>query len=146
MTVRLEEMPYSCHTHHRYGDNKGGLVITAVTSNDYPERVIFTFMGKMLSELALRHPDFNKFHVDQKLDLPKLKIDFKKYQNPEEADQVMRIQKNLDDVKDVMHKNIQDILERGENLDNLMAKSEDLSTVSYKFYKQAKKTNSCCGL
>ena len=46
-------------------------------------------MGKMLSELVLRHPDFNKYHVDQKLELPKLKIDFKKYQNPEEADQVM---------------------------------------------------------
>ena len=39
------------------------------------------------------------------------------------------------------------LLKRGEHLDELMAKSKDVSTVSYNFYKQAKKTNDrCCTL
>ena len=35
-------------------------------------------------------------------------------------------------------------LNRGETLDALMDKSEDLSATSLTFYKQAKKQNQCC--
>ena len=37
-----------------------------------------------------------------------------------------------------------DILKRGENLDQLMEKSKDLSSVSVNFYKKAKKQNEGC--
>jgi hypothetical protein len=60
------------------------------------------------------------------------------------ADKISKIQKSLDDVKDIMSKNIEDVLKRGETLDSLMEKSADLSTVSVQFYKKAKKTNQCC--
>ncbi len=36
------------------------------------------------------------------------------------------------------------VLERGEKLDDLVAKSSDLSTQSKMFYTSAKKQNSCC--
>lgn len=36
------------------------------------------------------------------------------------------------------------VLERGQKLDDLVDKSADLSAQSKMFYKQAKKTNSCC--
>jgi synaptobrevin family protein YKT6 len=36
------------------------------------------------------------------------------------------------------------VLERGEKLDELVEKSNTLSQQSKLFYKQAKKTNSCC--
>ncbi len=70
--------------------------------------------------------------------------DLAAYQNPTEADKLSKIQKSLDDVKDIMQRNIDDILKRGETLDSLMEKSADLSTVSVQFYKKAKKTNQCC--
>jgi len=35
-------------------------------------------------------------------------------------------------------------LERGEKLDDLVAKSQGLSDASKMFYKTARKTNSCC--
>lgn len=41
-------------------------------------------------------------------------------------------------------KTIENVLERGEKLDDLVSKSQDLSMQSKVFYKQAKKTNSCC--
>eukprot|EP01006_Ploeotia_vitrea_P029260 TRINITY_DN61833_c0_g1_i3.p2 TRINITY_DN61833_c0_g1~~TRINITY_DN61833_c0_g1_i3.p2 ORF type:complete len:106 (-),score=52.87 TRINITY_DN61833_c0_g1_i3:56-373(-) len=67
-----------------------------------------------------------------------------KYQNPKEADKIMKIQKNLDDIKDIMVKNIDQVLANGTQLEELMDKSEDLSATSKTFYKQAKKNNQCC--
>eukprot|EP00070_Physeter_catodon_P036395 XP_028343289.1 VAMP-like protein YKT61 [Physeter catodon] len=66
------------------------------------------------------------------------------YQNPVEADRILKVQRGLDEVKDVMLKNIDDLLQRGEKLDDLMKRSEDLSNTSYQFYRQAKKNNQCC--
>jgi len=42
----------------------------------------------------------------------------------------------LEEVKGVMANNIENLLARGEKLDDLMAKSEDLSGASVQFYKQ----------
>lgn len=43
-----------------------------------------------------------------------------------------------------MHKNIDHMLDRGEKIDVLVAKSNDLSSTSKVFYKQAKKSKRCC--
>ena len=45
-----------------------------------------------------------------------------------------------------MVQNLNELLKRGENLENLMEKSEDLKASSVNFYKYAKKTNRCCKL
>jgi len=69
-----------------------------------------------------------------------------KYQNPKEADAMTRIQTDIDETKIILHNAITGILQRGEKLDTLVAKSEDLSTQSKVFYKTARKTNQCCHL
>lgn len=69
----------------------------------------------------------------------------KKYQNPVEADPMMKVQTELDETKIVLHNTIESVLQRGEKLDDLVAKSDNLSMSSKTFYKTAKKTNSCCG-
>lgn len=56
----------------------------------------------------------------------------------------MQIQKELDETKIVLHKTIESVLERGEKIDNLVAKSDGLSAQSKMFYQSAKKQNSCC--
>jgi len=139
-TVFLEEIPYCCHIHHRFG----GLVCVSITDSEYPERVIFSFMQTVLKNFKQDCPHYKSFLNDQQLSIASLEDDFARYQTPQEADKIMQIQSNLDDVKDVMHKNIEEVLDRGENLDNLMQKSEDLSTVSYQFYRKARNANSCC--
>jgi synaptobrevin family protein YKT6 len=69
-----------------------------------------------------------------------------KYQDPGQADKLLKIQRELDETKVVLHKTIDTVLARGEKLDNLVEKSSDLSMASQLFYKQAKKSNSCCGI
>lgn len=52
------------------------------------------------------------------------------FQNPAEADKITRMQKELDEVKDVLQQSIEQVLQRGEKLDDLVDKSEELSAVS----------------
>lgn len=65
-------------------------------------------------------------------------------QDPAQVDKLTKIQRDLDETKITLHRTIESMLERGEKLDNLVEKSSDLSMASQMFYKQARKTNSCC--
>jgi synaptobrevin family protein YKT6 len=56
----------------------------------------------------------------------------------------MKVQRELDETKIVLHKTMDSLLARGEKLDDLVEKSESLSMSSKMFYKQAAKTNACC--
>ena len=66
-------------------------------------------------------------------------------QDPNTADSMTKVQNELDETKIILHNTIAAVLDRGEKLDDLVAKSEGLSMQSKTFYKTAKKTNSCCG-
>lgn len=66
--------------------------------------------------------------------------------DPANADQIVRIQRNLDETREVLHQTIDSVLQRGEKLEDLVEKSGELSTTSKMFYKQAKKANSCCAV
>ena len=52
--------------------------------------------------------------------------------------------KSLDETKDILVKSIDEVLERGEKLEDLVDISKDLSAQSKMFYKGAASTNSCC--
>ena len=79
------------------------------------------------------------------VDFPALPAYLVKYQDPKQADTISKVQQELDDTKDVMVKTIEAVLERGEKLDSLVEKSNQLSYSSKAFYKTAKSQNSCCG-
>ena len=66
------------------------------------------------------------------------------WQNPAQADKLLQVENELHQVQDIMHKNLKDLLDRGESIEQLQEKSNDLSTVSRDFYKKAKNQNKCC--
>ncbi|VDP58577.1 unnamed protein product [Schistosoma mattheei] len=57
-----------------------------------------------------------------------------KYQNPTEADGLMRLQNELDETKVILHSTLESLLSRGEKLDDLVERSEGLSLQSKMFY------------
>lgn len=65
-------------------------------------------------------------------------------QDPSKIDPLLKVQKDLDETKIILHKTVDSLLERGEKLDDLVAKSDELGIQSKTFFKAAKKTNSCC--
>ena len=58
----------------------------------------------------------------------------KEYDEPEKADDLTKIQDELKETKAVLHKTIESVLARGEKLDDLVAKSDQLSFASRGFY------------
>ena len=78
------------------------------------------------------------------VDFPAIQEYVVRYQDPKQADTIMKVQQELDETKIILHKTIESVLERGENLDSLVDKSAALSASSKTFYKTAKSQNSCC--
>lgn len=65
-------------------------------------------------------------------------------QDHTKADRIAKIQQDLDQTNVLLYQSIQSLLRRGETLDQLLDKSNDLSLASQMFAKRAKKLNSCC--
>jgi len=139
-TVGLSDNPFLVHVYVRYD----GLAGVVVTQKDYNVRVAYSLINKMMHDYEQQYPAWKRINADQDVEPAAMKKDIQLYQNPAEADKLTAIQKNLDEVKDIMHKNIEQVLNRGETLDSLMEKSDDLSVTSHAFYKNAKKQNQCC--
>ncbi len=55
--------------------------------------------------------------------------------NPQAADNIARVQAQIDTVKDVMVENIDRVLERGEKIELLVDKTEKLNQTAFKFEK-----------
>lgn len=75
------------------------------------------------------------------VDFPKIDEYLKAYQDPRSADQILRVQQELEDTKDVLHKTIESVLARGEKLDDLVAQSQSLSESSKLFFRVTRKVS-----
>jgi len=135
----VKEREYLCHVYVR----ADGLGAVLVSDADYPHRVAHTLLTKILDDMSAK--------VDWKTATPESLRTYKetdiclaRYQDPKQADALTKIQTELDETKIIMHNTIEAVLERGEKLDDLVAKSDNLSAQSKMFYTTAKKTNSCC--
>lgn len=77
----------------------------------------------------------------------KINLWIKQYQDPKEVDKLEKLKSELEEVEKIVHKNMDELLKRDEDLNKLMEKSQDVSKTSLEFYKAAKKTNTrCCSL
>ena len=93
-----------------------------------------------MDEFLNKYPRTAFANSNPTLDFPQLKEYIVKYQDPQQADSIMKIQKELDETMIVMHKNIESVLGRGEKIDTLVEKSEGLSAQSRMFYKQVRRS------
>jgi synaptobrevin family protein YKT6 len=121
-------------------------VAIAVMDKEYPSRSAFCVLGKMCDDYVDRvvGDGWRVVTEDDTRGDALLADAIVRYQDPMEADKILKIQRELDETKVVLHKTIDSVLARGEKLDNLVDKSTDLSLASQMFYKQAKKQNQCC--
>lgn len=124
------------------------LSATAVCDAEYPEKAAHIMLNKILNDFRTKFgSQLDNINSDQNMQFPELEQYLKTWQNPAQADKLLAVEKNLQDVHEVMRSNLEQMLKRGESIDQLMAKSDDLSSASVSFYKKAKKTNSkCCNV
>ena len=127
-------------------DDKIG--VTMICDEEYPKRVAIDILLKVHDNFKLfqaqNNLDLNKIEDDTDVKFSYIETEIVEWQDPSKKDNIMKLQNELNDVQDIMRQNLNELLKREENLENLMEKSKDLSAASVNFYKQAKKTNRCC--
>jgi len=139
-----QDIEEKAHTFHAYGSSLGvcGIIISDA---EYPALVAHQLLSKIIDEYTSQNPRSSYSTTPpQTRPYTQLKEYIVKYQDPGQADSIMKVQRELDETKIVLHKTIESVLERGEKIDSLVAKSDGLSAQSKMFYQQAKKQNSCC--
>ncbi|KAL6587483.1 VAMP-like protein ykt61 [Orobanche minor] len=128
---------------HSY--NRNGLCALGFMDTHYPIRSAFSLLIKVLDEYQKAFGDsWNIAQADSTETWPYLAEAISKFQDPAEADKLLKIQRELDETKMILHQTIDSVLARGEKLDDLVSKSSDLSAASQRFYKDAKNSNQCC--
>ncbi|KAG6873698.1 hypothetical protein C0995_012160 [Termitomyces sp. Mi166 len=132
----VQENNYTAHVYNRGGAEQLAAVI--ITDQEYPVRPAFSLLTKLLDEFTAQIPQ-SSFDNPAAINFPSINTYIQKYQDPRQADTIMRVQQELDETKIVLHKTIESVLQRGEKLDNLVDRSNALSAQSKMFYKTAKK-------
>jgi hypothetical protein len=129
-----------------------------ICDEEYPRRVAIDLIYKVIENFNqfIYTNNVNLYNINKDSDLKFKYLDtlIAEWQNPMESnifikleDNILKLQSELSEVTNIMKKNLNELLKREENLDNLMAKSKDLSSVSVEFYKKAKSANTkCCKL
>ena len=137
----VEHQEYVAHVH-----NRGGLVGIVFVDREYPTRSAFSLLNRVLDEYNEKFGEssWRRAGGDGQNGNGILEEALVKYQDPAQADKLLKVQKELDETKIVLHKTIDSVLDRGEKLNSLVEKSTDLSMASQMFYKQARKQNQCC--
>lgn len=131
---------YSCYkynqficTLHRFGKHR----LCALSGENYEKRII----------LQLLRITSNKI-VNDNLDIKKIKLylnnQLKLYQEPKNVDKVTQVHSEISQTKNIMMQNIETIIQRGEKIDSIIEKSEELSYDSKVFFKTTKKMNRTC--
>ena len=91
------------HVGHIYcGAN--GCAGVVITDREYPRRVALSLAAKILDEFVTGFPPSTWTRLP--LEFPALSNYLVKYQNPQEADSLIRVQKDLDETKDVLVRNM----------------------------------------
>ncbi|CAE6447746.1 Synaptobrevin homolog YKT6 OS=Ashbya gossypii (strain ATCC 10895 / CBS 109,51 / FGSC 9923 / NRRL Y-1056) GN=YKT6 PE=3 SV=1 [Rhizoctonia solani AG-1 IB] len=137
----IQEKSYTFHVYNRGGAEN--LVGVLISDEEYPVRPAFSLLSKALDDFATAVPQ-TSYSNPSAISFPQAQTYVAKYQDPKQADSIMKVQQELDETKIVLHKTIEAVLERGEKLDDLVDRSNNLSMQSKAFYKTAKKQNSCC--
>jgi len=136
----VKEQEYICHVYVQ----AEGLTAVVIGDHEYPQRVAHSFINKVLDDFSqINPPNSWKTAAPGSLEFAAGEKLLANYQNPRESDALTRVQADVDETKVILHQTLEAMLNRGEKLDDLVAKSEDLSGQSKAFYTTARKANSC---
>lgn len=104
-----------------------------LTDEEYPIDVIFECVGEL-----------DNIYKEEQVQIQQVGSIWLKYQDPTQISKILKVKKELTETKKVLLESIDKVLERGEKIEDLIAKTEQLETSSRTFKIKATKLNSCC--
>jgi synaptobrevin family protein YKT6 len=72
-----------------------------MSDKDYPSRVAFSLLNKIMDEFLVKFPP-EVWKKAQTLEYPELATYVSKYQDPQQADTIMKVQKELDETTAIL--------------------------------------------
>ena len=138
LTVEIARYPLLAHSYTR----EDGLVAVAITLREYPTELVH----RLLQRAIQRYPDTRWMldRTDATQTDPEYLALIAQYQDPITADPIKNVQRKIEQVQAVAVTAIDKLLVRGETISELVAKSNDLSISSKKFYQKSEDVNGCC--
>ncbi|KAL0958920.1 hypothetical protein HGRIS_014236 [Hohenbuehelia grisea] len=95
----VQENNYTAHVYNRGGAEQLAAVI--VTDHEYPVRPAFSLLTKVLDEFTAKVPQ-SQFSNPSSISFPDINTYLAKYQDPSQADAIMKVQQELDETKIVL--------------------------------------------
>ncbi|EIE23900.1 R-SNARE protein, VAMP72-family [Coccomyxa subellipsoidea C-169] len=117
----------------------GGYTFLVVADEGFGRQVPFAFLENVKNEFNQKYAEKSRTAQAGSLDRafgPRLKyhMDYC-MEHPEELSKVAGLQKKVDEVKNVMVDNIEQVLARGERIENLVDKTDNLRNQADRFHR-----------
>ena len=112
-------------------ETDAGLCILCVADEAMPRRICFALLRHLRTELAAR----------EQLSVAFLRGEIEFFSSHADADKLRRVQMDVDEVKDIMLANIDKLLTRGERLEDLDRRTDDMRHRSSEFARHSKQVS-----
>ncbi|EIE19250.1 R-SNARE protein, VAMP72-family [Coccomyxa subellipsoidea C-169] len=124
----------------------GGYTYLVVADEKFGRQIPFAFLDKVKAEFAEKHAESSRTlhaHSLDKIFGPRLKywMDYCQ-EHPDEMNKIASVQKKVDEVKNIMVDNIEKVLERGEKIELLVDKTDNLRFQADRFHKTGRQLRS----
>jgi synaptobrevin homolog YKT6 len=124
------------------------LSVCCVTDKEYPSYFAMNFLVKVINIFQENVPkeEWENVKEDMDISIPELSALLDVYQDPTKVEKIETIKKELNETIQISTKTIDQILERGEKIEDLLDRTKDLSNTSKEFMIETKRMNKCCVL
>lgn len=124
------------------------LAVAMLTDADYPPRVAFKCITELHNDFTSKVPreifctiDTDNAAIDYK---ETMRSFVKQYSDPTKGDAVTSTMGKVEETKEIMQQNLEQVLGNMERINALMEKSEDLSTSTQQMFQTSKKLKKGC--
>ncbi|KAG8178648.1 hypothetical protein JTE90_028705 [Oedothorax gibbosus] len=123
---------------------QNNLAAATVTDIEYKTSVAHMCLEKLLSDFSTKIPRRVWENAEEAVEYPYIEEMLGNFSDAKGLNTFSALQGEIDETRIILHTTIESLLQRGEKLDDLVNKADELSTQTKKFYLSARKTNACC--
>lgn len=125
----LEQFEFQIFMFGKNNNEKDKYHYIVISDNDYPHRIGFNLIN-IIKDLSFDNSQINTLWND--------------YRNPKNIDKILKIQNEIDETKIIMLQSIEQVMKRGESIEDIIKKTESLVIESKILQEKTEKMNRCC--
>jgi len=130
------KMSYAYDRHYFHYAAGDGLIFLCMCDEQFPRRIAFAFLedikNRFMAVYKTSYKDALPFAMNEEFSRV-LQRQMEYFSYDPSVDKISLVQKKVDETKKVMVENIERVLDRGEKIELLVSRTEQLADQSYKF-------------